>query len=251
VTQSVPSELRPDVSQGVFETMLVREGSPLELDQHLSRLTQSVTTLFGRQPPADIVQLVLENARAVELGRLRLDVAPDATDQLAARVRVQAVDEKVVFPVWEQASDLCPVLTPGGIGGHKWADRRFLEKAETEASPAVPLLVDRGDDVLEASRANLFIVERGAIVTPPCDGRILPGVTRQCALVVARSIGFQASEEAVSMERLLAADELFLTGAVRGIEPVQAVLDLRAWTEVDGISKAVADALRRAWSAAG
>ena len=69
--------------------------------------------------------------------------------------------------------------------------------------------------VLEASRANVFIVEGDRLVTPPADGRILPGVTRARLLAL-----LDVREEIVSLDRLADADEAFLSGSVRGVEAV-------------------------------
>ena len=97
----------------------------------------------------------------------------------------------------------------------------MLAGAEAELAPRVPLLVDEDGSVLEASRGNLFVVRDGVLVTPPADGRILPGVTRRRVLQLAAALDIPVREEAVALERLADAAEVFVTGAVRGIEPVR------------------------------
>ncbi len=62
-------------------------------------------------------------------------------------------------------------MLPGGLGPHKWIDRDLVAGTE-------PLIVDLSGEVLESGRGNVFIVEGDTLVTPPTDGRILPGVTR-------------------------------------------------------------------------
>ena len=206
--------------------MLVRDGRAIELEAHLARLAASVAALYGEEPP----ELDLGAARGLLLARLRVTVAPDTDHGLVAAVRTAPVDASHVFPT--TAVVLRPLVVAGGLGPHKWADRRLVEGAED--SDALPLLVDADGTVLEASRANVFVVEGGTIVTPPADGRILPGVTR------ARVLGLVAvREEAVAIDRLLAADEVFLTGSVRGVEPVAAY---------EGpVTREVAGVLRRHW----
>ena len=108
---------------------------------------------------------------------------------------------------------------PGGLGGHKWADRRLL--SALAAAGGEPLLCDLDGLVLEAARANVFIVEPGGpIVTPPADGRILPGVTRELVIGLgpARPCGPRRADRPGS---LAGARELFLTGALAGVEPAQ------------------------------
>ena len=166
----------------------------------MARLERSANLLFGTEPPAAARELVLDHARGVELGRLRLDVAPRGDGSLGAEARVADVDEATVFPAWERAVTLAPVEVAGGIGAHKWSDRRLLERAEANCAPALPLIVDSDEAVLEVSRGNVFLVRDGALITPPADGRMLPGVARQRIFDVATSAGIELREEPVSLE---------------------------------------------------
>ncbi len=68
--------------------------------------------------------------------------------------------------------------------------------------------------MLEAGWANVFIVEGDRHITPPADGRLLPGVIR------ARLLG-AASEEPITLERYEAADAVYLTSAVALITPIR------------------------------
>jgi para-aminobenzoate synthetase / 4-amino-4-deoxychorismate lyase len=202
----------PDPAEGVFETTLVTGGRPVALDAHLARIEASLAELYGRAVPEGAVSQVEEAANGVELGRLRLTVGADGKSS----VRVADVDPALVFP--SEPISVAAIAVPGGIGAHKWADRRLLEQAEAQVEPAVPLVVDANDGaVLEGSRGSLFVVRDGVVITPPADGRLLPGITRAQAIEVVRGLGVELREEAVDLD---AADEVFLTGAVRGVEPV-------------------------------
>ena len=66
------------------------------------------------------------------------------------------------------------VVLPGGLGEHKWRDRLLIAELERQTG-AVPLLVDFDGEVLEAGQANLWIAEDDTLVTPPLNGRLLPG----------------------------------------------------------------------------
>jgi para-aminobenzoate synthetase/4-amino-4-deoxychorismate lyase len=74
------------------------------------------------------------------------------------------------------------------------------------------LVVDADGEVLEASWANVFIVEGGRHITPPADGRLLPGIIRA-------RIG--ADEEPITLERYEAADAVYLTSGVALVTPVR------------------------------
>lgn len=221
--------------------MLVHDRRPVELEAHLDRLGASVATLYGAPTLHAVEERVTERASDLALGRLRVTVTPNG-GALAADVRVASVMPEVVFPSFNRAARLTRLDVPDGLGSHKWADRRLVEEAEADGG--VGLIVAADGCVLEASRANVFIVEDGAILTPPTDGRVLPGITRRRVLEL-----LPVREEAISFERLLAADEVFLSGSVRGIEPVWDCDAVRAWTR-GPVTPFVSAELRRHWEMA-
>ncbi len=232
----------PDPAAGVFETTLVVHGRAVAVEAHLERLGSSLAELYGEPLPASAGDLFAEAGAGIELGRARLTVLPGGE----ASARAVAVDVALVFPAWEGAVELAPVLVPGGIGAHKWADRRLLERAEAEVAPAVPLVVDADGAQLEGSRGSLFLVHGETVLTPPADGRLLPGITRAQAIEIARGLGLEVRERAVSAAELAGADEVFLTGAVRGVEPVRRCAGLGGW-DFGQVTARVAAELRRRW----
>jgi para-aminobenzoate synthetase/4-amino-4-deoxychorismate lyase len=70
---------------------------------------------------------------------------------------------------------------------HKWADRRAVDEA-TQRLGATPLILDEDGSVLEAAWANVWIREGDRLVTPPADGRLLPGVTRRGCCAPSRGL---------------------------------------------------------------
>lgn len=81
------------------------------------------------------------------------------------------------------------------------------------------VLLDREGNVAEAPVANVFAVIAGTLWTPPL-GHVLPGITRDAVLTLARDEGFEIREEALSPERFTAADEAFLTATSFPIAPI-------------------------------
>jgi para-aminobenzoate synthetase/4-amino-4-deoxychorismate lyase len=235
----------PDQTRGVFETLLVRGGRPVELDAHLARLDASLRTLFGAALPARARNLVLEHADGAALARLRLDIAPNGSGELTCAVRVVAVDPALVFPAWPRALVLRSLPIRAGLGAHKWADRRRVQAAEAEHG-VVPLVVDADGSVLEASRGNVFVMLDGVLVTPRADGRILPGVTRARVLGLATEADLDVHERDVSTADLRRATEAFITGAVRGVEPVAVWDDGPAWPQ-GAVTTLLSARLRRRW----
>jgi para-aminobenzoate synthetase/4-amino-4-deoxychorismate lyase len=165
---------------------------------------------------------------------------------LAPTVKAADVQPALVFPSWEGAVALAPVVVPGGIGGHKWSDRRLLDQAQADCGDAVPVVLDDDRGVLEISRGNVFVASGGALLTPPADGRLLPGVARRRVIEAAAEAGIEVREQAIAEDELVAADEVFVTGSVRGVEPVRAYADVRRWDE-GRLTPLVSAALRRRW----
>lgn len=244
-----------DPGRGVFETMLVIAGRVVELDAHIGRLQASVETLYGEALPGDARALVLDRASVIERGKLRLTFSPpsggpELTGGGASgqRLRVEAkeVDADLIFPGPENAAALRSHVVSGGLGEHKWADRDLLDRV-TAASPGeLPLLLDADGGVLEASRASVFVIREGGLVTPATDGRILPSIARRQAIEVAATEGIETSEERLTLADLLTR-EIFLTGSVRGIEPVRS-LDGAGLAPPSEISERLAAGLWRRWT---
>src|SRR4051794_1714464 len=62
--------IEPDPSRGVFETLLVAEGEPVEMETHLRRLAQSLEALYSQTLPLQIEEKLRQAAAGIRLGRL-------------------------------------------------------------------------------------------------------------------------------------------------------------------------------------
>lgn len=259
ISRSAPPAWRPDRSLGVFETVLVLDGRPVELDAHLARLEASLTALYpGRTlPPLDVPSPKrpygsIRDGTFVEA--LRIAVAPGAGGGLTPTLERRRAAGRFApdngGELTSEAVSLRSLTLRGGLGAHKWADRSLLDEAQANlADDTIPLIVDADGAVLEASRANVFVVRDGTLGTPPADGRILAGVTRMRVLEIAAGLGIDIEETRVSHDDLLGADEVFLTGSVRGIEPARR-LDGAPLAGGGEIAGRIARALRRSWAGA-
>jgi para-aminobenzoate synthetase/4-amino-4-deoxychorismate lyase len=220
--------------------MLVLGGEPVELEAHLERIEASLAALYDAALPAAAADLVRAKCAGLPLGRVRLTVAPD-DDGLRCEAVARAIDPAIVFPTRERGAELRGLAVAGGLGPHKLVDRPALPDS---TGAAVPLLLEPDGEVLEAGRANVFVAQRGVLVTPRADRRILPGLTRAAAIAVAHDEAIAVEERALSRAELLGADEVFLTGSVRGIEPARS-LDGAPLASGGEIGETLAAGLRR------
>ncbi len=191
----------------MFETLLVEHGRPVALEEHLARLAASVEKLYGAALPSTVIAGA-QAAAAEAVTRSRMRVLADADG--GVRITVSPAGPPADGPVV-----LEPFALPGGLGAHKWRDRRLLDALDALHPGAVPLLVDTDGLVLEAAYANVWIIEGDVLITPPADGRILPGTTR--AAVLAARDG--AREEPIDLDRLASAESVFLTSSISGRLP--------------------------------
>ena len=67
------------------------------------------------------------------------------------------------------------------------------------------------------------MIRDGVITTPPLSASILGGITRDCAITIARDLGYELKEGYLTREMLYIADELFFTGTAAEITPVRSV----------------------------
>lgn len=248
-----PPGRRPDPGLGVFETLLVVAGRAVELEAHLERLAASLEELYGEGLPPDLPERVEERAHGVAAGGLRVTVSPGPAGGLRVRIPPpRPLPPGAFVSLYGTKEPSAPVegrgvVVPGGLGPHKWADRSLLEEAAAGMPPdAAPVVLDADGAVLEASRASLFAVRGGALLTPPLDGRVLPGIVRAAALGIAAAEGVETREEALSREDLAAAEEVFLTGSLRGVEPLGSLDGAELQGEGE-ITRLVAAGLRRRW----
>ena len=75
----------------------------------------------------------------------------------------------------------------------------------------------------EGSGQNLFLVRNNTIYTPPVTASILPGITRDSVITLARGLGFDVREEMLPRELLYISDEAFFVGTAVEITPIRTV----------------------------
>jgi hypothetical protein len=125
---------------------------------------------------------------------------------------------------------LVPVTIGGGLGSHKWRDRSWLEGQRLQHgcdADCELLLLDIDGEVLETERAALLIVEGDRLVAAPDDARRLPSLTRRSAIAAAADVGLAAAVETISLDRLLAADQVIVASSVRLVAAAGACGDRR------------------------
>jgi branched-chain amino acid aminotransferase len=102
------------------------------------------------------------------------------------------------------------------------------------------ILLDDHGYVCEGTGENLFVVKDGSISTPPYTSAILGGINRASAITIARDLGYEVVERAITRAELYLADEVFMTGTAAELTPLRAIDDHPVGTGEPGpITRAV------------
>ncbi len=83
------------------------------------------------------------------------------------------------------------------------------------------ILLNENGHVAEGTTANIFMVRKGRLITPPVSENLLEGITRNSVIELAeRELGMRVAERPIDRSELYIADELFFTGTAVGVAPV-------------------------------
>ncbi|MBS7697990.1 MULTISPECIES: aminotransferase class IV [unclassified Chelatococcus] len=226
------------LADGLFETVLIVGGQPWRLADHLARLKSSADTIgipIDTRPEEAVLALAAYAAASADIGGLaaiRVTVTRGAGPR---GLRLPPNPSPCVFATlapWQ------PVMAFQPLRLHLAAVRRnefsplsrmkslayldnvlALEEAARHGCDDALLLNTRGA-VAATSAGNVFALCGSALVTPPVEDGVLPGITRRVLLSLAASIGLSVHEQTLTLAALKAADAAFATNSLRLISPI-------------------------------
>jgi branched-chain amino acid aminotransferase len=102
------------------------------------------------------------------------------------------------------------------------------------------IALDANGLVSEGSGENLFLVHRDKLITAPLGSSVLPGITRDSVLTIARDLNIPIIEQTIPREMLYIADEAFFTGTAAEITSIRSVDKIKVGTGAVGpVTKAL------------
>jgi len=233
---------------GVFEGARCyntpRGSACFRLDAHMKRLYDSAR-IYRMDPQVDLPALtdaVLETIRANEQKACYIrPLIYRGYNALGVNPFPCPVDAAVL--TWEWGAYLGQDALENGVDVRiaSWArsaPNTFPTLAKTSANYANSSLIkmeaitegysegialDTFGYLSEGSGQNLFIVREGIIYTPPLTASILPGITRNSVITIARDLGYKVREEMLPRELLYICDEAFFAGTAVEITPIRSV----------------------------
>jgi branched-chain amino acid aminotransferase len=100
-----------------------------------------------------------------------------------------------------------------------------MEAIERGFVEAIALTVE--GNISEGSGENIFVVSNQVLYTPPISDGILPGITRDSVIIIAKELGIEVKEMSIPRSFLETADEVFFTGTWAGITPIVAIENVK------------------------
>ncbi|HOL17426.1 MAG TPA: D-amino-acid transaminase [Bacillota bacterium] len=247
---------------GVYESIRIYNGKPFRLEDHLQRLRRSAAAIM-----LDLADLPKLEAAAPQL--IKESGCPEA--YLYIQLTRGVAPRSHLFPAGVKPTMVMYVRTlpPGfgeaaqnGVACITVPDERWLRcniktinllpnvlaKEKARRAGAYEAIFYRpGGVVTEGSSTNVFAVCGGVIYTHPESNLILSGITRQVILELLPAAGLPFKEEAVSLEQLRRAEEIWISSSTAEIVPV---ISLDGKPVGDGKVGALAREVRQRYRAA-
>jgi branched-chain amino acid aminotransferase len=222
---------------GVFESIRIMSGKPLNLENHIKRMLDGARVIKMRTPSyyttdffRDKINELIQKSEIEEGGRCRLSLdrvtggayLPDSNESTFYievypydvnhfELNAKGLEVDIYQDIKLQKNFLSNYKTKAGLT-YVMAALSAKEKGLDD----VFLSNDRGN-ILETSSCNVFVVSNGVLYTPGLDEGCLAGTMRMQVINLAISHGIKVYECAILPQNLLAADEIFITNAIRGI----------------------------------
>ncbi|WP_020159168.1 D-amino acid aminotransferase [Methylobacter marinus] len=217
---------------GIYEVIPAYRGKLFRFQEHMERLENSLNNIrlvnpYSREQWLEILTALLSSSRDQYIYlQVTRGVAPK---------RDHAFPEKTEPTVFAMCSNIVPFEgRDSGVKAMSLDDSRWelchvkattllanilLRQQAVEQGCAEAVLVKEGY-VTEGAASNIFAVIDGVLITPPKSSEILPGITRDVILEIAKENHIPYSEEVISLEALKTASEIWLTSSTREIIPV-------------------------------
>ncbi|WP_394173702.1 branched-chain amino acid transaminase [Thalassotalea litorea] len=139
---------------------------------------------------------------------------------------------------------LAPNTMPTGAkAGGNYLSSQLISNEAARHGYTEGIALDVNNYVSEGAGQNLFLVRNGILYTPPSTCSILPGLTRDTVITLAKQMGLEVREELIAREALYLADEFFMCGTATEIVPVSTVDGIKVGTGSRGeITRKIQDA---------
>lgn len=225
---------------GVFEGIRSYHRLVFKLKEHVDRLFESAHTILLKIPipKQELIQAVVQTLKANHLSDayIRLVVTRGVGDlgldpRKCHKATLFIITDKIVlYPerIYREGMEIVTVPTPRNvpealnpqIKSLNYLNNILAKIEATNAGVQEALMLSAHGYVAECTGDNIFIVKRGALLTPPPYAGILKGITRGAVMELAAGARIPVREEMLTRHDLFNAEECFLTGTAAEIAPI-------------------------------
>jgi branched-chain amino acid aminotransferase len=232
------------VFEGIRAYKTSKGTAVFRLGGHVRRLHKSAKIYRMEYPYSDeeIFQACLETIRVNNLEECYIrPVAYRGYDSLGVDPSPCPID--VAIAVWKWGKYLGPEALERGVEvcvsswariapntlpamakcGANYMNSQLIKLEAIARGCVEGIALDSSGNVSEGSGENIFIVRDGRLITPPFDASILPGITRNTVMTLAKEMGIKVIEANIPREALYIADEVFFTGSAAEITPISMI----------------------------
>lgn len=217
---------------GVYEVFLVYRRQIFRFEEHMQRLDNSLAAIHMQNPLSRdkwmeiLMTLVQGNPAADQSLYLQITRGVSERDHAIALARTPTVFA-MSKPLPQR--DLTRGISVITLEDIRWKYCHIkaitllpsvLLRHQATLAGAVEAVLLRDGYVTEGAASNIFVVHNGLIKTPPKDGNLLPGITRDLVLELLAGAGIPCAETRISADDLQAAEEIWTTSSTWEIVPV-------------------------------
>lgn len=231
--------------EGIYETLRTYNGRLFLFDRHLRRLRNSARMIKLALPFTDeeLARNISDTIATTKLDGKEVYVrvlvtrgVGDLTYGLEATPKPSwvVIVKALVAPPSEIYERGCKVVLVDAVRNHPGSVNPMIKCNNLmNQALAAQQAFERGGfdgvmrnyrgELTEFATSNLFIVKNGAVLTPPLECGLLPGITREFIFEIGSNVGIEVREQVLRDDDLFNADEAFLTSTTREVVPVVAV----------------------------
>jgi branched-chain amino acid aminotransferase len=221
-----------------------RGSAIFRLDQHMRRLVDSAK-IYRMEIPYSQEELESATIKTIENSGLEECYIRPLVFRGMGPMGVNPLQNKVetVIAVWEWGTYLGDEALEEGVdvevanwnrmapnthpamakAGGNYLNASLVKMNAVKNGNVEGIMLSTGGYLAEGSGENLFVVHDGKLYTAPTGLSILPGITRDAVITLARERGYEIIEKRLPREVLYIADELFFTGTAAEVTPIRSV----------------------------
>jgi len=220
---------------GIFESIMIHEGTVFRIDDHLERLFDGIKKIRvkSRETQSEIKELVKQYVQRnnIETAVLRIIITRGIYDAMpwnfegpnslyithSSAPRVPDAPAKIVF----FSEENYPLIRKHpAVKSLNYLGNMLAKMDANDQDAFEPVLFNADGYITEGGIRNVFFVKDEVVITPPLHLGILPGTMRESVLEVVKNAGFERAESLIAVEQVNTMDEAFLTSTTMRILPV-------------------------------